>query len=70
MYKKNVSKWLTKLDFWKKKLAARLFFSIGLNHVQNKVFHHLLEKVTFKPLMNFKRKNIMEVGNITKAATF
>ena len=59
-----------KARFLKKNLAARFFFLIGLNHVQIKVFHHLLEKVIFKPLMNFKKKNIMEVGNITKAATF
>ena len=29
-----------------------------------------VEKVTFEPLMDFKKKNILEVGNIKKAVTF
>ena len=49
-----------KARFLKKKIGSPNFFAIGLNHVQNKVFHHLIEKVIFEPLMNFKRKNIMD----------
>ena len=30
-----------------------------------------VQKVTFKPLMDLKKKkSIMEIGNVTKAATF